>query len=84
VTEKHTAAQTDPANTRTFYHLLVNTLVSGVTNMTVWFALIFYVYLETRSVMATSIVSGIYLAAVALSGFWFGSRTSCCSRDSSR
>jgi DHA3 family multidrug efflux protein-like MFS transporter len=58
---------------KTFYHLLVNTIVATVTNMTVWFALIFYVFLETRSVMATSIVSGIYLAAVALSGFWFGS-----------
>src|SRR5688572_12402118 len=41
--------------------------------MTVWFALIFFVYLETRSVIATSIISGIYLLAVALSGFWFGS-----------
>lgn len=41
--------------------------------MTVWFALVFFVFLETRSVMATSIVSGIYIAAVALSGFWIGS-----------
>jgi len=60
-------------NVITFYHLLGNTIVASVTNMTVWFALIFYVYLETRSVMATSIVSGIYLLAVAISGFWFGS-----------
>jgi DHA3 family multidrug efflux protein-like MFS transporter len=58
---------------KTFYQLLGNTIVAGITNMTVWFALIFYVYLETRSVMATSIVSGIYLTAVALSGMWFGS-----------
>ena len=56
----------------TFYHLLANTIIAGVTNMTVWFALVFYVYLETRSVMATAIVSGIYLVAVAISGFWFG------------
>lgn len=41
--------------------------------MTVWFAMIFFIYLETRSVTATSIVSGIYLVAVALSGIWFGS-----------
>jgi len=40
--------------------------------MTVWFALIFFIYLETRSVTATAIVSGIYLVAVALSGIWFG------------
>jgi DHA3 family multidrug efflux protein-like MFS transporter len=56
-----------------FYHLLGNSILANVTNMTVWFALIFYVYLETRSVMATSIVSGIYLLAVAFSGFWLGS-----------
>lgn len=41
--------------------------------MTVWFALIFFVYLETNSVTATSIVSGIYLVLVAVLGIWFGS-----------
>jgi len=55
-----------------FYKVLTNSVVSQVTNMSVWFGLIFFVYLETRSVFATSIVSGIYLVAVALSGFWLG------------
>jgi DHA3 family multidrug efflux protein-like MFS transporter len=58
---------------KTFYQLLGNTIIANVTNMTIWFALVFFVYLETRSVTATSVVSGIYLVAVALSGFWFGS-----------
>lgn len=58
---------------KTFYQILGNTLLANVTNMTVWFALIFFIYLETRSVTATSIVSGIYLVAVAVSGIWFGS-----------
>ncbi len=58
---------------KTFYQLLGNTLIANITNMTVWFALIFFVYLETRSVIATSFVSGIYLVTVAISGFWFGS-----------
>ncbi len=58
---------------KTFYHLLINAIGSNVTNMTIWFALVFFVYLETHSVIATSIVSGIFMAAVALSGFWFGS-----------
>jgi DHA3 family multidrug efflux protein-like MFS transporter len=58
---------------KVFYHLLGNTLIATVTNMTVWFALTFFVYLETRSVFATAIVAGIYLVAVTLSGFWFGS-----------
>jgi len=41
--------------------------------MTVWFALIFFVYLETHSVTATSIISGIYLVMTASLGIWFGS-----------
>ncbi len=63
---------TDNLQVKTFYQLLANAIIANVTNMTVWFALIFYVYLETRSVIATSIVSGIYLVAVSLSGIWFG------------
>ncbi|GAB4580982.1 MAG: MFS transporter [Anaerolineales bacterium] len=58
---------------KTFYHLLGNTVLSSITNMTVWFSLVFFIYLETQSVTATSIVSGIYLVVVAVSGFWFGS-----------
>ena len=41
--------------------------------MTIWFALIFFMYLETRSVTATSIVSGIFLVLTASLGIWFGS-----------
>lgn len=41
--------------------------------MTVWFALVFFVYLQTKTVIVTSITSGIYLATVAFTGFWFGS-----------
>ncbi len=58
---------------KTFYQILANSVLSNVTNMTVWFALIFFMYLETRSVTATSVVSGIYLALTATLGIWFGS-----------
>lgn len=58
---------------KTFYHVLGNTLLSSVINFTVWFAITFYVFLETRSVFATSIISGIYLVLTASSGIWFGS-----------
>ena len=58
---------------KTFYQILGNTLLANVTNMTVWFAMVFFIYLETRSVTATSIVSGIFLVATAVSGIWFGS-----------
>ena len=58
---------------KTFYQILGNTIIANITNMTVWFALVFFTYLETRSVMATSIVSGIYLVTMAVTGIWFGS-----------
>lgn len=56
-----------------FYQLLANNLIVSVTNSTVWFALTFYVFLETESVFATAIISGLYLIIVSLSGIWFGS-----------
>jgi MFS transporter, DHA3 family, multidrug efflux protein len=56
-----------------FLHLLVNSLFASVINFTVWFAITFFVYLETRSVFATAIISGIYLVLTAACGFWFGS-----------
>lgn len=62
-----------PSSLRTFYHLLGNTLVASVINFTAWFAITFFVYLETRSVFATSIIAGIYLVFTAVTGFWFGS-----------
>ena len=58
---------------RVFLHLLVNVLLVSVINFTVWFAITFWVYLETRSVLATGMVAGIFLVATAISGIWFGS-----------
>lgn len=58
---------------KSFYNVLGNTLIASVTNYTVWFALTFYVYLETRSVFATGMIAGMYLVLTAASGFWFGS-----------
>lgn len=58
---------------KSFYHLLSNVLISGVTNSFVWFALTFWAYLETKSVLTTSIISGIFLVATALSSIGFGS-----------
>ncbi|MGI5152675.1 MFS transporter [Plantactinospora sp. CA-294935] len=58
---------------KTFYQLLVNTLLVSVINFTVWFAITFYVYLQTRSVFATGVISGIFLVLTALTGIWFGS-----------
>lgn len=58
---------------KTFYHLLGNSLVVATKNSFVWFALTFWIYLSTQSVISTSLVGGSYLVAAALSSFWFGS-----------
>lgn len=42
-------------------------------NFTVWFAITFFVFLQTKSVFATSIIAGLFLVMTAVSGFWFGS-----------
>ena len=38
-----------------------------------WFAVTFWVFWETRSVLATGMVAGIFLVTTAVSGIWFGS-----------
>jgi DHA3 family multidrug efflux protein-like MFS transporter len=58
---------------RTFLMALLNTLVVSVMNFTLWFAVTFWVFLETRSVFATGMIGGIFVVAVVLTGIWFGS-----------
>jgi DHA3 family multidrug efflux protein-like MFS transporter len=52
--------------------LLANTLVTGVTSSFLWFALTFWVYLETRSVVATGVIGGSFSIASAFLGPVFG------------
>src|SRR5918992_4441012 len=59
--------------TRAFYAVLANSLAAFLTNTFVWFAVTFWVYLETESVIATSVMAGIYSITVAVSGFYLGS-----------
>lgn len=58
---------------RTFLHLLLNTLTVSVMNYTIWFAVTFWVFLETGSVFATGTISGVFLVLSLLTGIWFGS-----------
>lgn len=58
---------------RTFLHLLINVLIVSVMNFTVWFAITFWIFIETQSVLATGMVAGIFLVCTAASGIWFGS-----------
>lgn len=57
---------------KTFYAVVANTLGALITNFFVWFALTFWLYIETKSVLATSLVGGGFMLAMAFSGFWFG------------
>ena len=57
---------------RSFYRLVANTVLASTTNNFLWFALTFWVYLETRSVIATSVVGGGYMLLFAASGLFFG------------
>src|SRR4051812_20475760 len=58
---------------RVFAHVLASSLAVSVANFTVWFAVTFWVYLETRSVFATGVIAGVFLVATAGTGTWFGS-----------
>lgn len=57
---------------RTFLQLLLNTLATGVTSSFLWFALTFWVYLETRSVVATGVIGGMFSISSAVLGPFFG------------
>ncbi len=61
-----------PNGMRTFYQVLVNTALANITTSFLWFALTFWVYLETRSVLATGVIGGAYMLFVALFGILFG------------
>ena len=71
-TEPSAEASAVRNNTRTFGQILVNTAVANVTTSYLWFALTFWVYLETRSVLATGIIGGAYMLLVAAFSMVFG------------
>lgn len=58
---------------RTFYKLLGVALLVVTTNNFVFFALTFWIYLTTGSVISTSTLAGVFLVMTMLSGLWFGS-----------
>lgn len=55
-----------------FTQVLINTLIANVTTSFLWFGLTFWAYLETRSVIATAVVGGVYMLFVAISSLFFG------------
>lgn len=63
---------TGPPHRQAFGHLLVNTFIANLTTSFLWFALTFWIYLETRSVLATSLLGGSYMLLLAVMGVPFG------------
>lgn len=62
-----------PGGMRTFAHVLGNTAVANLTTNYLWFSLVFWVYLETRSILATGVLGGAYMILLAVCSMWFGS-----------
>ncbi|WP_017666037.1 MFS transporter [Porphyrobacter sp. AAP82] len=56
-----------------FHAILANNLLQNVVNFTVWFALVFWAYLETQSVFVTGMIGGIHLLFTGGFAIWFGS-----------
>ena len=57
---------------KNFYQVLVNSLIANVVTSFLWFALVFWLYLETKSVLVTGVLGGVYMVLVALSSMLFG------------
>ena len=64
--------RTPGERSRTFAGILVNTALANITTSYLWFALTFWLYLETRNVIATGVVGGAYMLLIALSSISFG------------
>jgi DHA3 family multidrug efflux protein-like MFS transporter len=64
--------RTPAERSRTFSGILINTGIANITTSYLWFALTFWVYLQTRNVIATGVIGGAYMLLIALSSISFG------------
>lgn len=55
-----------------FRHVLINTLIAGITTNFLWFAMTFWIYLETQSILATSLLGGSYMLLTSFTSLIFG------------
>lgn len=59
-------------NKLTFYNLLGNSAVATITNAFIWFALTFWAFLSTESVLVTSMIAGTFAVLNMVCAFLFG------------
>ncbi len=55
-----------------FYRILANTFAATIVTNFIWFALTFWVILETRSVLAASLIAGIFTVTNMIGAVFFG------------
>ncbi|MCI1255633.1 MAG: MFS transporter [Corynebacterium provencense] len=66
-------ARTTPGHgMRTFVHILVNTAVANLATSFLWFGLTFWIYAETRNVIASGAVGAAYMLFVSACSMLFG------------
>lgn len=66
-------ARTTPGHgMRTFVHILVNTAVANLATSFLWFGLTFWIYAETRNVIASGAVGAAYMLFVSVCSMLFG------------
>ncbi len=66
------SARPAKARHRTFASILVNTAFANVTTSYLWFAITFWIYDETRNVIATGVIGGAFMLLIALTSISFG------------
>jgi DHA3 family multidrug efflux protein-like MFS transporter len=72
-TQPNPAAPTVPPDGfRIFLNVLVNTAVANITTSFLWFALTFWIYAETRNVIATGVIGASYMLFVSVFSMLFG------------
>lgn len=57
---------------RTFTGILVNTALANITTSYLWFSITFWIYDETRNVIATGVIGGAFMLLIALTSISFG------------
>ncbi|MER7797007.1 MFS transporter [Microbacterium sp. NPDC096154] len=57
---------------RTFVHVLINTGLANITTNYLWWALTFWIYVETENVLATGVIGGAFMLFIALFSMPFG------------
>jgi DHA3 family multidrug efflux protein-like MFS transporter len=66
------SAPPPPSSMRTFYGLIFNTLAASISTIIAWFAVTFWAYLQTRSVIVTTVMGLMFVGGSVVTGVFFG------------